>query len=87
MKQEDINRLKRLCEANGYYFDFDIISETAVVAKPKIEKAEVKPSISIFETNHFYLKMNSVAKEKCNEIGDWKVCEYLAKQLEEYLNE
>ena len=35
MKQEDINKLKELCESNGFYFDFDVISETAVVAKPK----------------------------------------------------
>lgn len=87
MKQEDINKLKELCESNGFYFDFDVISETAVVAKPKIEKAEVKPDGGNTSLNWFYFKMNEKAKKRCVEIGYWKVCEYLAKQLEEYLNE
>lgn len=87
MKQEDINKLKELCEANGFYFDFDVISETAVVAKPKIEKAEVKPDGVNAKVLIFGFDFNIKAKEKYNEIGYWNVCEFLAKQLEEYLNE
>lgn len=64
------------------------ISETAVVAKPKIDKAEVNLyNIPYTDNVLMGLELNKTAKYKCNEIGYWNVCEFLAKQLEEYLNE
>ena len=87
MKTEDYNKLKDLCEANGFELMNESVDENDkwFVVK-KIEKAEVKPDGGDARVLIFGFDFNLKAREKYDEIGYWKVCEFLAKQLEDYLN-
>ena len=62
------------------------IYEKGKWAKRVEENIEVKADGGNVDLGHFYFKMNGKSKEKCRNIGYWNVNEFLAKQLEKYLN-
>lgn len=56
------------------------------VAK-RLEKIEVKAEGGNIPNGSFAFLFNETAREKLTEKGYWNACEFLAKQLEDYLNE
>jgi hypothetical protein len=86
MKTEDFDRLKKLCDDNG----FELVTESPkendkfFVVKKKPEKVEVKLlkwRYGIHPGFQFKIINDEVDYYNCHKIG-----EYLAQKLEEYLN-
>ena len=68
-----------------YYYGHPVYQQRKW-AKKKPEKPTVQAEGGNINSGHFYFIMNNAAKERFRKLGCWNVNEYLASQLEKYLN-
>jgi hypothetical protein len=88
MKQEDLKRLKEICDREGFeVLNEPIDEDDKFVVLIKKQKPKVEADGGNIDSGHFYFVMNNSAKDKCRNIGCWNVTEFLSSQLEQFLNE
>lgn len=83
MKTEDFERLKKLCEENG--FEFDTTYGTNVIVKKKTIKVEVNKSRVEFLPDKVFFDV-SFEVFNTKSINQITASKFLAEQFEKYLN-
>lgn len=83
MKTEDFERLKKLCEKNG--FEIDTTYGTNVIVKKKTIKVEVNKSCVEFLPDKVFFDV-SFEVFNTKSINQITASKFLAEQFEKYLN-